>query len=102
MRNRSKTFFKLLLIASLLAAPFLGVEAQAQKQKQITVQNENVRDDNLDDMSFVEMINSVEIDGKSADASSRIRKDATGCTIVNTTPITAARSRPTETKRSCW
>ena len=67
MRNRSKTFFKLLLIASLLAAPFLGVEAQAQKQKQITVQNENVRDDNLDDMSFVEMINSVEIDGKSAD-----------------------------------
>lgn len=67
MRNRSKTFFKLLLIASLLAAPFLGVEAQAQKQKQIAVQNENVRDDNLDDMSFVEMINSVEIDGKSAD-----------------------------------
>lgn len=67
MRNRSKTFFKLLLIASLLAAPFLGVEAQAQKQKQITVQNENVRDDNLDDMSFVEMINSVEIDGKSTD-----------------------------------
>lgn len=67
MRNRLKTFFKLLLIASLLAAPFLGVEAQAQKQKQITVQNENVRDDNLDDMSFVEMINSVEIDGKSAD-----------------------------------
>ncbi len=67
MRNRSKTFFKLLLIASLLAAPFLGVEAQAQKQKQITVQSENVRDDNLDDMSFVEMINSVEIDGKSAD-----------------------------------
>lgn len=67
MRNRSKTFFKLLLIASLLAEPFLGVEAQAQKQKQITVQNENVRDDNLDDMSFVEMINSVEIDGKSAD-----------------------------------
>lgn len=67
MRNRSKTFFKLLLIASLLVAPFLGVEAQAQKQKQITVQNENVRDDNLDDMSFVEMINSVEIDGKSAD-----------------------------------
>lgn len=67
MRNRSKTFFKLLLIASLLAAPFVGIEAQAQKQKQITVQNENVRDDNLDDMSFVEMINSVEIDGKSAD-----------------------------------
>lgn len=67
MRNRSKTFFKLLLIASLLAAPLVGIEAQAQKQKQITVQNENVRDDNLDDMSFVEMINSVEIDGKCAD-----------------------------------
>lgn len=44
-----------------------SLDAYAQKQKQITVQNENVRDDNLDEMSFVEMINSVELDEKSAD-----------------------------------
>lgn len=44
-----------------------SLDAHAQKQKQITVQNENVRDDNLDEMSFVEMINSVELDEKSAD-----------------------------------
>lgn len=43
-----------------------SLDAYAQKQKQITVQNENVRDDNLDEMSFVEMINSVELDEKSA------------------------------------
>lgn len=68
MRNRLKTVFKLLVISSLLAVGALsGEEALAQKQQKITVQNENVRDDNLDDMSFVEMINSVEIDGKSAD-----------------------------------
>lgn len=44
-----------------------SLDVYAQKQKQITVQNENVRDDNLDEMSFVEMINSVELDEKSAD-----------------------------------
>lgn len=68
MRSPSKTFFKVLTLAVFMGiAPVSGDEAQAQKQKQIPVQNENARDDNLDDLSFVEMINSVELDAKSAD-----------------------------------
>lgn len=60
--------FKSLTIAVLLGmAPFCGSVAMAQNQKQLSAHSENVRDDNLDDMSFVEMINSVELDAKSAD-----------------------------------
>ncbi len=57
----------MLLAFSAIILTIGSLDAYAQKQKQITVQNENVRDDNLDEMSFVEMINSVELDEKSAD-----------------------------------
>lgn len=56
MRNRLKTFFKCCLVAALFI-PVANSEAQTTLK----------RIDELDELSFREMINSVELDAKSAD-----------------------------------
>lgn len=57
----------MVLIALAGLCPASVGDAYAQKQKKIQVHDENVREENLDDLSFVEMINSVELDEKSSD-----------------------------------
>ena len=56
MRNQLKTYFRHFLLASLLLPASVSV-----------AQNKLERIDALDEMSFSEMINSVDLDAKSAD-----------------------------------
>ena len=67
MKNLSKTIFKIGVCAVAALAP-MAVQAQNQMKvtSRMTVQ-ENPRVEDLDEMSFTEMINSVPLDSKSAD-----------------------------------
>lgn len=69
MRSPSKIICNLLTGCALFAfvcAP-QTVQAQRNKQTQPQVQQNTERDDALDDLSFVEMLNSVPLDARSAD-----------------------------------
>ena len=69
MRNPSKIICNLLTGCALFgfACAPQQVQAQRNKQTQPQVQQYIERDDALDDLSFVEMLNSVPLDAKSAD-----------------------------------
>lgn len=65
MRNRLMTSYKGIFVAALIAMMSPGIlTVHAEKKK---IQIENQRDVALDDMTFIEMINSVELDKKSVD-----------------------------------
>lgn len=64
MKNRSTTFKSLCLALALSVIPVPGMMIYGQNQQ--TDQNTQ-RQESLDDMSFIEMLNSVELDKKSAE-----------------------------------
>lgn len=69
MKNPSRIICKLFAgcaLFGLVCQPQM-TQAQKTKQSQTQVQQNTERDDDLDDLSFVEMLNSVSLDAKSAD-----------------------------------
>lgn len=66
MKNLLIIFSNLTFALLLFAASACPVEVQAARPEAKQAKTESVRDVNLDDMSFIEMINSVDLDDKSA------------------------------------
>lgn len=64
MKKPLKTFFKSLILAGAIIVPAFGSEGQNVAKEG---QSPNSRIEHLDELSFTEMINSVELDSKSAD-----------------------------------
>lgn len=70
MRNRLRTYFRVLALSVALGLPMTQISEfnlNAQRNKGTQTVELNQRDDNLDDLSFAEMINSVELDKKSSE-----------------------------------
>lgn len=67
MRNPSRIICNIFTGLALCGAVCVTQPAFAQKPKQVQAPKEAQRNDDLDDLSFVEMLNSVPLDAKSAD-----------------------------------